>query len=218
MKAAGVALTPTLATLADQINQAHADALAAGQTLLLAAKAAGEALLAVKAQDLSAYGGFRGWVDQHLKVSRSQAYKYIKVAEQWEELSRQRDTLTGVTIEKFLGYVRPAPKVATGDAEAEDAKADSSPGKTLPEKGGEAVLYGFDRTTALRQLRGDRVAYGRTIREARRLWENHCLVVEIERLERELRALRQRHIQASLKAAEEVTAAAEGRKPKRRRR
>jgi hypothetical protein len=70
-----------LRLLAQQINAAHKAGEEATRRGLEHFRAAGEALLAVKAQ--LGHGGFQAWVEQHLNCSYRTAARYMRLAREW---------------------------------------------------------------------------------------------------------------------------------------
>jgi phage N-6-adenine-methyltransferase len=81
----------TLTVIADQINDAAHRAESSARESLRHAKQAGELLLRVKAE--LPHGEFTGWVESQCEFSPRTARRFMKLADQWEELQTKTDTI-----------------------------------------------------------------------------------------------------------------------------
>jgi hypothetical protein len=80
-----------IATLADQIHEAHAAATQAAHDALEHARRAGELLLQAKAA--VSHGGWLQWLREHcLDITPRTCQRYMLVAEQWDEIVAARKT------------------------------------------------------------------------------------------------------------------------------
>jgi hypothetical protein len=74
-------LVPPLSDLAEQINAAHAEVLAAVRTSLLHARTAGDLLLQAKAR--CQHGQWLPWLAGNVQFSERTAQAYMRVAKRW---------------------------------------------------------------------------------------------------------------------------------------
>lgn len=97
--------TTTLATLAEQINQAHDAAITAARTAIAHAQRCGELLIEAKAQ--VGHGGFAKWLAANCAVGERQARNYMTVAANWEQITNRHHG-SDLTIKQALRLTRDA--------------------------------------------------------------------------------------------------------------
>lgn len=95
----------TLTDLAAQINANHQAAIKHATTALEHACRAGELLTQAKSQ--VAHGGWLEWLAANCEVSPRQAQRYMKVANNWETISKN-DATSYLTIDGAIAHVRTA--------------------------------------------------------------------------------------------------------------
>jgi hypothetical protein len=92
-----------LIRLATKINKAQANIKFHSKSMLLEAKAAGEAL--IEAKKKCEHGEFKKWVEKNTEVSYTQSKYYMQVAKQWNQKAATAtfSDLTDMSIREFLG-------------------------------------------------------------------------------------------------------------------
>jgi len=92
-----------LDTLAGFVNESHKLIQEHQRSILLEARAAGDAL--IEAKKLCKHGEFKPWVEKNTLVKYAMAARYMQVARQWDEKSTAVDVsnLALMSIRAFLG-------------------------------------------------------------------------------------------------------------------
>ncbi len=103
-----------LAELSTAINQSHELATGAAESALLHAKRTGELLVEAKSQ--IDHGDWLAWLAANCEVSTRQAQRYIKVATDWERISKN-DAASYLTIDDAI--TEPKPHVSHNSGENE---------------------------------------------------------------------------------------------------
>lgn len=125
----------TLEQLAERINQNHKKATEAARTTLVAARDAGEALIAAKTR--MSHGEFLSWCERNCDVGKTQGWRYMRVARNWHLLPTDRE----LSIKEAIALL----SSPTGTSK-------SSPGELLlPNKKRKQHLF----NTALPEITGD---------------------------------------------------------------
>jgi hypothetical protein len=99
--------------LAKTANESHASVMGALRTAIHAAKAAGDALRAMKKR--TGHGRWIPWVEEHFHTSYETAVAYMRISAHWGSISQMVAENSGLTIEGALAVLRvanpPQPKI-----------------------------------------------------------------------------------------------------------
>lgn len=114
--------TVSLSALADQINEQHSQATRHATTAIEHARQAGELLSQAKQQ--IPHGDWLTWLASNCNVSPRQAQRYLKVANNWQAITKN-DATSYLTIDDAIALT--APKRNETIAEAWTAKIESLP-------------------------------------------------------------------------------------------
>lgn len=150
-------LTPkALPALASEINVEHEAAERAINDALIHARNAGRLLIEAKAQ--VPFGEWGVWVDRNFAGSYRTARKYMRIADQWEEVQAKWPSAANLTIDGALALIaepresneEPEPAVPTEPAPAPVAHDLPRP---APMSEPEAPQRELSKTEQLRQMR-----------------------------------------------------------------
>jgi len=103
------AIAPTLATLATKANDEHRACLAAANSALEHARAAGDFLVQAKAQ--CQHGTWTTWLAHNFDASKRTAQAYMRVAKRWPEIEAKAQGSALLSVDKALELLGdPKPK------------------------------------------------------------------------------------------------------------